>query len=60
MGGKVEVLFFDFTTLSFASDSEDELRKKGYGKVTGKSQQQDWLMSLRDFVNLVSEQQHTA
>ena len=30
--GKVDVLFFDVTTLSFASDSEDELRKKGYSK----------------------------
>ncbi len=32
LGGKVDVLFFDVTTLSFASDSEDELRKKGYSK----------------------------
>ncbi len=31
-GGRVDVLFFDVTTLSFASDSEDELRKKGYSK----------------------------
>ena len=31
-GGRVDVLFFDVTTLSFASDSEDELRKKGYNK----------------------------
>ena len=32
LGGKVDVLFFDVTTLSFASDSEDELWKKGYSK----------------------------
>ncbi len=32
MGGKVDVHFFDVTTLSFASDSEDELWKKGYSK----------------------------
>ncbi len=32
LGGKVDVLFFDVTTLSFASDSEDELRKKDYSK----------------------------
>ena len=32
LGGKVDVLFIDVTTLSFASDSEDELRKKGYSK----------------------------
>ena len=32
LGGKVDVLFIDVTTLSFATDSEDELRKKGYSK----------------------------
>ena len=32
LGGKVDVLFFDVTTLSFASDKEDDLRKKGYSK----------------------------
>ena len=32
LGGKVDVLFFDVTTLSFASDKEDALRKKGYSK----------------------------
>ena len=32
LGGKLDVLFFDVTTLSFASDKPDELRKKGYSK----------------------------
>ncbi len=32
LDGKVDVLFFDVTTLSFASDKEDALRKKGYSK----------------------------
>ncbi len=29
LGGKLTVLFFDVTTLSFASENSDELRKKG-------------------------------
>ena len=32
LGGKLTVLFFDVTTLSFASENSDELRKKGYSK----------------------------
>ena len=32
LGGKLEVLFFDVTTLSFASEQSDELRKKGFSK----------------------------
>ena len=31
-GGNVDVFFFDVTTLSFASNREDELWKKGYSK----------------------------
>ncbi len=30
--GKVEVVFFDVTTLSFASDTQDDLRRKGWSK----------------------------
>ena len=32
LDGKVDVLFFDVTTLAFAREEEDDLRKKGYGK----------------------------
>lgn len=32
LGGKLDVLFFDVTTLAFASDKPDQLRKKGYSK----------------------------
>ncbi len=32
LGGKLKVLFFDVTTLSFASELPDELRKKGFSK----------------------------
>lgn len=32
LGGEVEVVFFDVTTLYFASDTEDDLRKKGWSK----------------------------
>ena len=32
LGGRLEVLFFDVTTLSFASEQSDELRKKGFSK----------------------------
>ena len=32
LGGEVEVVFFDVTTLSFASDREDGFRKKGWSK----------------------------
>ena len=32
LGGTVDVLFFDVTTLSFASEKADELRKKGFSK----------------------------
>ena len=30
--GKIEVVFFDVTTISFASEQEDELRRKGWSK----------------------------
>ncbi len=32
VGGTFKVLFFDVTTLSFASENDDELRKKGFSK----------------------------
>ena len=32
LGGKLNVLFFDVTTLSFATENDDELRKKGFSK----------------------------
>ncbi|MXW15576.1 MAG: IS1634 family transposase [Rhodothermaceae bacterium] len=32
LGGKLQVLFFDVTTLSFASEQADTLRKKGFSK----------------------------
>ncbi len=32
LGSKLDVLFFDVTTLAFASDKPDGLRKKGYSK----------------------------
>ena len=32
VGGKLRVLFFDVTTLSFASENPDDLRKKGFSK----------------------------
>ncbi len=32
LGGGFNVLFFDVTTLSFASENDDELRKKGFSK----------------------------
>ena len=32
LNGKVDVLFFDVTTLAFASEVEDDLRRKGYSK----------------------------
>ena len=32
LGGKVDVVFFDVTTLSFASEEEDSLRRKGWSK----------------------------
>ena len=30
--GKIEVVFFDVTTISFASEQQDELRRKGWSK----------------------------
>ena len=32
VGGKFRVLFFDVTTISFASEKDDELRKQGFSK----------------------------
>ena len=32
LGGSMNVLFFDVTSLSFASEVEDELRRKGFSK----------------------------
>lgn len=32
LGGPVEVVFLDTTTLSFATEVEDDLRRKGYSK----------------------------
>lgn len=32
LGGEVDVVFFDVTTLSFASDKDDGFRKKGWSK----------------------------
>ena len=37
VGGKMKVLFLDVTTLSFASEKADDLRKKGFSK-DGKTQ----------------------
>ena len=32
IGGTFKILFFDVTTLSFASENDDEIRKKGFSK----------------------------
>ena len=32
VSGKIEVVFFDVTTISFASEQQDELRRKGWSK----------------------------
>ncbi len=45
LGGKLTVLFFDVTTLSFASENSDELRKKGYSK-DGKPQRIQVVLAL--------------
>ena len=45
VGGKLRVLFFDVTTLSFASEMSDELRKKGYSK-DGKHQKVQVVLAL--------------
>ena len=42
---KLDVLFFDVTTLAFASDKPDELRKKGYSK-DGKHQRVQVVLAL--------------
>lgn len=45
LGGKVEVVFFDVTTLSFASEGEDTLRRKGWSK-DGKPQRVQVVLAL--------------
>ena len=45
LGGKVEVVFFDVTTLSFASEAEDSLRRKGWSK-DGKPQRVQVVLAL--------------
>lgn len=45
LGGKVEVVFFDVTTLSFASEEEDSLRRKGWSK-DGKPQRVQVVVAL--------------
>lgn len=45
LGGKVDVLFFDVTTLAFASEVADDLRRKGYSK-DGKSHRVQVVLAL--------------
>lgn len=45
VGGKLKVLFFDVTTLSFASEKADDLRKKGFSK-DGKPQKVQVVLAL--------------
>ena len=45
LGGKIEVVFFDVTTLSFASEVEDSLRLKGWSK-DGKPQRVQVVLAL--------------
>ncbi len=45
LGGEVEVVFFDVTTLSFASDRDDGFRKKGWSK-DGKPQRVQVVLGL--------------
>ncbi len=37
LGGKLNVLFFDVTTLSFASENDDELRKKASARMESRT-----------------------
>ena len=45
LGGKIDVIFFDATTLYFESFTEDELKKNGYSK-DGKFNQPQVLLAL--------------
>ncbi|MDE2645494.1 MAG: IS1634 family transposase [Bacteroidota bacterium] len=45
LGGRLKVLFFDVTTLSFASEQADTLRKKGYSR-DGKPQKVQVVLAL--------------
>ncbi len=45
LGGTLKVLFFDVTTLSFASEASDALRKKGFSK-DGKPQKVQVVLAL--------------
>ena len=45
LGGKVEVVFFDVTTLAFASEAADSLRRKGWSK-DGKPQRVQVVVAL--------------
>ena len=45
LGGRLRVLFFDVTTLSFASEQADDLRKKGFSK-DGKPQKVQVVLAL--------------
>lgn len=45
LGGEVDVVFLDATTLSFASDVPDDLRKKGFSK-DGKHQKVQVVLAL--------------
>ncbi len=45
LGGKTEVVFLDATTLSFASEVRDDLRKKGFSK-DGKHQKSQVVLAL--------------
>ncbi len=45
LGGKLNVLFFDVTTLSFVTENDDELRKKGFSK-DGKPHQMQVVLAL--------------